>query len=319
MRPPWSTIATFLRGVAMGAADVVPGVSGGTMALVLGVYERLVRALRAVTGSAPWRALSRGGFGEALRAADAGFLLPLLAGIAAAVLALAHVIQVALVEQRVLLYAGFSGLVAASVVVVARQVRDRRPVTVLVAAGAALATFVLLGLPPAAAPTETYFLVVSGAIGISALVLPGVSGAFLLVLLGQYETVLAAITRLDVVVLAPFAAGALVGLATIARVLDALLRRARALTLAALAGAMLGSLRRLWPWTRPADAGGVAPPLDVVAPDAPRTVPGWPSEALGPEGWVAALIVAVAAAALVGVLEWSGARRQAGARVSRSS
>jgi putative membrane protein len=319
VRPPWSTIATFLRGVAMGAADVVPGVSGGTMALVLGVYERLVKALRAVTGSAPWRALRRGGLREALRAADAGFLLPLVAGIAVAVLSLAHVIQVALVEQRVLLYAGFTGLVAASVVVVARQVRDRRPVTLLVAAGATVATFVLLGLPPAAAPTETYFLVVSGAVGICALVLPGVSGAFLLVLLGQYETVLAAITRLDLRVLAPFAAGAVVGLATIARVLDALLRRARALTLAALAGAMLGSLRRLWPWTRPFDADGVVGPPGVVAPDAPRTVPVWPSEALGPEGWATALIVAVAAAALVGVLEWTGARRHAGARVSRSS
>jgi putative membrane protein len=291
----------YLRGIAMGTADVVPGVSGGTMALVLGIYERLVAALRAATGAEPWRALRQGGVGAAWRAADAPFLLPLVAGIATAVLLLARVVEAALVDHRVLLYAAFTGLVAASVVVVARQVRGRSGPLVAVAVAAAAVTFWLLGLAPAATPDDTWFLVLAGAIGISALVLPGVSGAFLLVVLGQYQTVLGAIGRFDVSVLVPFALGALIGLATVARILDALLRRARALTLAALAGIMVGSLRRLWPWIEPGEAALHEVPQ--------REVFSLPPSALGPEGWVAALAVALTAAGAVALLEWSGARR----------
>jgi putative membrane protein len=293
----WSV---YLRGVAMGAADVVPGVSGGTMALVLGIYERLIAALRAATGSEPWIALRRGDLRAAWSAADATFLLPLVAGIATAVLLLARVVEAALVDHRVLLYAAFTGLVAASVVVVVRQVRGPRPLMIVVTAVTAVVTFLLLGLAPTTTPESTWFLVLSGAIGISALVLPGVSGAFLLVLLGQYETVIGAIGRGDVRVLLPFAVGALIGIATIARVLDALLRRARSVTLAALAGTMIGSLRRLWPWLEGDVIGHGATGREVTVP---------PVSALGPEGWLPALSIALAAAGAVLLLEWSGARR----------
>jgi putative membrane protein len=291
-------VSVYLRGLAMGAADVVPGVSGGTVALLLGIYERLVAALRGATGLAPWRALGAGDLRAAWRAADGVFLLPLVLGIATSVVLLARLVEVGVVDHRVPLYALFTGLVAASVVVVIRQVRGPVPRKLTVLAGCALVTFVLLGAAPATVPATFPFVVASGAIGISALVLPGISGASLLVILGQYETVIGAIGRFDLAVLAPFALGALVGLMTVVRVLHVLLRRHRDVTLAALAGIMLGSLRRLWPWlAAPETGGGHASAVPVAPPSA------W-----GGEGWLIALAIALLAFGGVLLLERLGAR-----------
>jgi putative membrane protein len=260
LRPPVAALDTapsaravgFLgalwRGALMGAADVVPGVSGGTMALILGVYARLLTALASLTRPPAWRALRARRFVLAWRAIDGTFLLGLVAGIAASVIALAGVVEAALHTFRPQVYALFLGLIAASVVVVALQVgRWRRAEALALLAAAAVAT-VLVGLAPISTPVNLPFLVLTGAIGICALVLPGVSGAFLLVLLGQYETVLGAIARGDLRVLAPFALGAGVGLLAFARLLSGWLRRFPGPTHAALAGFLLGSLRRVWPW-----------------------------------------------------------------------
>jgi len=298
MRPvPWWSV--YLRGLAMGAADVVPGVSGGTVALLLGIYERLVAGLRAATSAAPWRALAARDLPGALRAAHVPFLLPLVAGIATSVVLLARVVDATLDDHRVPLYAAFTGLVAASIVVVARQAREGRR-GLLVGAAAAVATALLLGAAPAATPREPWFLVLAGALGISALVLPGISGASILVLLGQYEIVLGAIGRGDLALLAPFALGALAGLATVSRVLALLLRRARGVTLATLSGIMVGSLRRLWPWLAEGDG---ATPYGAA--------PVWPPAAMGPDGWLPALLVALVAAGAVLVLDWAGRRADA--------
>ena len=282
----------MLRGLAMGTADVMPGVSGGTMALVLGIYERLVSALRAATSITPWRLLARGRVRAAWRAAHGPFLAPLIAGIAIAVLLLARVIEYALAAYAVPLYALFFGLILAAAVLVGQRVVRWRagPITALVAAAASVA--MLLRSPPAAGPDTLWALFGAGAIGIAALVLPGVSGAFILVLLGQYGRVIAAIASLDVVALLPFALGALVGLATIARLLDLLLRRAMDVTMAALLGVILASLQRVWPWT--ADIGTV-----------PR--PSVPASAFGAEGWLPAL--AIAAIAFMAVLALDRASR----------
>jgi putative membrane protein len=161
---------------------------------------------------------------------------------------LAGVVETALEAFRPQVYALFLGLIAASIVVVAREVGRWRPTEVLSLLGAAAVATVVVSLAPISTPTSFPFLVLTGAIGICALVLPGVSGAFLLVLLGQYETVLGAIARGDLRVLAPFALGAGVGLLAFARLLGGWLRRFPDPTHAALAGFLLGSLRRVWPW-----------------------------------------------------------------------
>lgn len=279
----------------MGAADVVPGVSGGTMALITGIYGSLVRSVRAATSAAPWRALLRGDVRGAYRAAEGPFLLPLVLGIGLAVVLIARVVEAALHEWRVLLYAAFVGLILASVVVVGRSIEDRRITTVAIGIATAAAVYLLLGAGAARPSDATWFLVFSGAVGIAALVLPGVSGAFLLVLLGQYETVIGAIARGDLGVLAPFALGAVLGLATVARVLHTLLGRYPGPTMAALVGAMVGSLRRLWPWEAPSAA-------DVAAAAAPPPGP-W-----GTEGWAVAAVVAALAFAVVVAVERAARR-----------
>ncbi len=270
----WSLV---LRGFVMGAADVVPGVSGGTMALVLGVYERLIAALRAVTSLTPWRALLLRDLRSAWHAAHAPFLAPLVLGIATAVLALARVMERALVVYHVPLHAAFFGLILAAAVLVARRVGRWHPAALLALTVTLAITTLLLGGSPQATPDTALSLFVAGAVGITALVLPGISGAFILVLLGQYARVIGAIAALDLVTLVPFAMGALVGLATTARALDWLLRRARSVTMAALLGVMIASVRRVWPWTEVGDpSGGLA----------------WPVGAWGDEGWLLALAAA---------------------------
>lgn len=280
------------RGVAMGMADVVPGVSGGTMALVFGIYPRLIASLAALTGRDTWAALREGGWGRAWRAVDGTFLAALVGGIAVAVVASAGVIEAALDAYRPWVYAAFFGLVAASTWVVGSHVRPRGVGQAAAFVVTAVAAFVLVGAAPTQTTDATWFLVLSGAIGICALVLPGVSGAFLLVLLGQYDRVLGAIANGDLAVLAPFALGAAIGLLGFARVLARWMRRFPATTYAVLAGFLAGSLRRIWPWQAddPARLALQAPPTATSA-------------------LAAAALAIVAAVAVAGLDIWSRRRR----------
>ena len=247
-KPRIGTLATLWRGAVMGLADVVPGVSGGTMALLLGVYPRLIAALAALTEATTWRALVDRRWVAAWRAIDGTFLATLVLGIALSVVAMAGVVEAALHAYRPWVYAAFFGLVAASGIVVARLVVTRGSVPVAAFVATAVAAAVLVGLAPTATPDAAWFLAVAGAVGICALVLPGVSGAFLLVLLGQYERVLGAIASADFATLVPFALGAGIGLLGFARLLARWLRHAPDTTHAVLAGFLFGSLRRVWPW-----------------------------------------------------------------------
>lgn len=254
--------------MVMGLADVVPGVSGGTMALLLGVYPRLIAALAALTQAVTWRALVDRRWAAAWRAVDGAFLATLVLGIAISVVSAAGLVEAALEAYRPWVYAAFFGLVAASGVVVLRLVRTRGPAQVAAFVATGIAAAVLVSLAPTATPDAAWFLALSGAIGICALVLPGISGAFLLVLLGQYERVLGAIASGDFATLAPFALGAGIGLLGFARLLARWLRRAPDTTHAVLAGFLVGSLRRVWPWQ-----GDDALRLTLFAPpDAPAAV-----------------------------------------------
>lgn len=266
----------------MGAADLVPGVSGGTMALILGIYPRLIAALGSLTRAAPWRALLGGRPREAWRAVDGAFLASLAAGIALAVAGLSRALHAVLEAWPVGVYAVFFGLIAASAWIVVRRIRGRRRVALAFAVAGAVAAFVLVGATPAATPDTRVVLAASGALAVSALLLPGVSGAFVLVLLGKYETVLSALSRLDVSVLAPLATGMAVGLLAFSRLLAAAMRRWPTPVLGILAGFLLGSLRKVWPWQR------IEGELSVA------TFPPGPGDAA-----VVAVLTLVAAAAVV--------------------
>jgi putative membrane protein len=259
-------VSVLWRGSVMGAADVIPGVSGGTMALILGVYDRLLLALGAITRAPLRQSLRERAWRRAWGSIDASFLLALAVGIALSVLTLAGPIEHLLQVARPQVYAVFIGMILASAWIVGRLVGAWRPATTLVLVGAAGGALALALLAPVETPTAAWFMVVSGAIGICALVLPGISGAYLLVILGQYEHVLGAIADRDLVTLAPFAVGALLGLLTFTRLLSELLRRWPDALHAAMTGFLLGSLPRIWPWL--SDGGELLMPahtLDAVA------------------------------------------------------
>jgi putative membrane protein len=247
----------LIRGFAMGSADIVPGVSGGTIALVLGIYERLVGSVRA--GSKALILLVRGdrtGFRRWMAAVEWTFIVPLVTGIGIAFLTLARLIRDLLHDQPELMSAVFLGLVAGSVIVAWRLIRAPVPVHAFIVAAVGVATFVLLGLAHGtseetvgqALEPALWVFFLSGAVAICAMILPGVSGSFLLVVLGMYGPALAALTELQVLELLAFGAGMVLGLALFSQLLHLALQRYHDHVMAVLIGLMAGSVRVLWPW-----------------------------------------------------------------------
>ncbi len=246
------------RGLLMGAADVVPGVSGGTVALLLGIYTRLIDTVRAAAGVLG--ALLRGRWRDVwhrLRSFEWGFALPLVVGIVVAVVALASVIDELLTDEPEAMAGLFFGLVAASVVVAWKMVENpsaRLALTSLVVGGL---FFWLLGLQsgPVADPT-VLALFGSGIVAVCAMLLPGISGSFILLMLGVYPAAIAAVDNLVWADLAALAVGAVVGLALFSNLIGRVLDRWHDYTLAVMVGLLLGSLRVLWPW--PAGVGVIS-------------------------------------------------------------
>jgi putative membrane protein len=236
------------RGFCMGAADVVPGVSGGTMAFILGIYEELIESIRNV-GQPPFlEAALKFRWREALQLLNWPFLLAVAGGIGLAIVTLAPGLEWLLENQPVYLWSFFFGLVLASVFVVTKRVsRWTAPLLGGLALGA-VGAYALVGLAPVQTPTTWWFLFLSGALAITAMILPGISGAFILVLLGKYQYVLSAVNQRDMVTIGLVALGAGVGIVTIAQLLSWLFKRYHDMTVAILIGLMLGSLRKVWPW-----------------------------------------------------------------------
>lgn len=241
-------LSLVLRGFIMGSADVVPGVSGGTMAFILGIYEELIESVRQVGRSQFIQALLRLRLWEALQAINAPFLASVGFGILLAVLTLAQGLEWLLEHYPVLLWSFFYGLVLASVVVVVKRVeRWTAPLGLIVAVGA-IGAYLLVGLTPVQTPNAWWFLILSGAIAICAMILPGISGAFILVLLGKYQYILGAVNDRNIIPVALVGVGAVIGLVSFAQVLGWLFKRYHDQTVALLIGLMIGSLRKIWPW-----------------------------------------------------------------------
>jgi putative membrane protein len=274
-----SPVAQFARGFAMGTADIVPGVSGGTVALVLGIYERLIRNIH--LGAQALRSLLSGDletFGAKLRSVQWLWLISLLVGILTAIAVLASVLERLLDEQPVRMAALFFGLVAGAVVVAWRLMRTIDARAIALMAVVAVALFALLGLrTDTSAGTSSgtggdevvtqplWIFFITGAVAICAMILPGVSGSFILVMVGMYSEVLGAVNERDVVTLGVFALGCVVGLALFSSLLDWLLKHHHDVVVAALIGLMLGSLRVLWPWPGGTDTTALALPADDIA------------------------------------------------------
>lgn len=235
------------RGFTMGAADVVPGVSGGTMAFILGIYDELLESISAVDMNFIRRVLTFQ-WREAFANFPWKFLISIALGILTAILTLANALHWALENHPVYIWAFFFGLIVASILVVRRRVRNWNPANILAAVAAAVGAFMLVGLAPSETPHTPILLFLSGAVAICAMILPGISGAFILVLLGKYAHVLSAVKSLDVLTVALVGLGAVVGLLSFARLLRWMLHRNHDLVVAILTGFMVGSLRKVWPW-----------------------------------------------------------------------
>ena len=235
------------KGFCMGAADVVPGVSGGTMAFIMGIYEELIDAIRSfdLTGL---RLIFSAQLRKFLEYTHWRFLLPLVFGILLAVFSLSRVLSWLLQNQPVLIWSFFLGLILASVVTVSRRVENWLPLTWCSLLAGLVGIYLLVGLVPGATPDSYWFLFVSGAVAICAMILPGISGSFILVLMGKYQYILEAVNDRNLLVLFIVAAGACVGLATFSRLLGWLLTRYHDYMVAFLTGLMLGSLRKVWPF-----------------------------------------------------------------------
>lgn len=241
-------LGVLLRGFAMGSADVVPGVSGGTIAFITGIYEELLNSIRMVGQPQLWRAVLGLQVAEALRLVNFTFMITLLTGIAAAIVTLAPGIEWLMTNQPVLLWSFFLGLVLASVVTVSRKIpRWTLPLWLALIVGT-IGAFWLVGLVPTQTPEVWWFLILSGALAICAMILPGISGSFILVLLSKYQFFINAVNQRDLVSISLAGIGAVVGIVSFSQVLSWLFRRYHDLTVALLTGFMLGSLRKVWPW-----------------------------------------------------------------------
>src|SRR5690554_336650 len=236
-----------LRGLAMGAADVIPGVSGGTIAFITGIYEELITSISNINLAAlkKWKS---DGFSAFWKHINGNFFVALVLGIGISVLSLARIVTYFLVEYPVLLWAFFFGLIVASAQLIMRTVEKWDIKTVLgLIAGTAIAAYIST-VHVTASGGESWYIVLSGAIAICAMILPGISGAFILVLLGSYAMIIEGLKNMDFTIIGLFAVGCLVGLLSFSRLLKYLFENFKNLVLAILSGFLIGSLLKIWPW-----------------------------------------------------------------------
>lgn len=233
----------------MGAADIVPGVSGGSIALITGIYEKLLDSIKSIDKTALGLLFS-GKFSSFWHHINGTFLLTLLSGILFSIFTLSKLIAYLMENHPIPLWAFFCGLIIISAIIILRDIsRWRLSVLIAIVAGIVIA-YGITTLPPTSTPDSIWFTFVAGAIAICAMILPGVSGSFILLMLGQYERILAAVSDKNLLVIAVFGVGCVVGLLSFSRLISWLLKNYHAVTIATLSGFMLGSINKIWPWKK---------------------------------------------------------------------
>ena len=281
-------IGVAAKGFAMGAANVIPGVSGGTIALLTGIFNELIGALNALLTPKAWKLLFKGSFREFWEYIHGTFLLWLGAGVVASVFSLAKLMEYVLSHHPVQTWAFFFGLILVSAVFMLADLKGKKAVDVLwLAIGAAMGAAICL-ISPSTTPDAPWFIAICGAIAICTMILPGISGSFILVLLGKYDYIMGAVSNLDIPVLAVFAVGCVVGIVAFSKILHWLIAHFEKQTLLVLIGFTVGSLVKVWPWA------------DKAAYQAANALTGCPE---GELHILSAVICALVAAASVIVLE----------------
>ena len=242
-------IFIILKGMAMGAADVVPGVSGGTIAFISGIYEELISSINSINLGLlkTWKV---DGFKTVWAKVNGNFLLALFTGIFISLFSLATLVSWLLENEPILLWSFFFGLVAASVFFVGKEIQKWHVGTITALVSGALIAFFITTLPPSENIDGLPFLFLSGALAVCAMILPGISGAFILVLLGSYKTILDAVHERDIKIVITVGVGAVFGLLSFAKLLKWMFTNYKNITLALLTGFIVGSLNKIWPWKR---------------------------------------------------------------------
>lgn len=249
---------TAVKGACMGAADVIPGVSGGTIAFIMGIYDKFVASLAAINAEAV-KLFFTGKFKEFWRHINGGFLLSLVVGIGVSVISLATVMQTLLSDFPIQTWAFFFGLIVASSIFILRGISGWGLREILFLIGGILLGVTICTLSPTQTPDALWFIFLSGAIAICAMILPGISGSFILLILGKYQYILGAVSDLvagqnivgNLLIIGVFAIGAVVGILSFSKFLHWLLSRWHKQALIILAGFIIGSLVKIWPWNNP--------------------------------------------------------------------
>ncbi len=279
MKNAKDNILLFLKGMAMGGADVVPGVSGGTIAFISGIYLELLNSINSFDKNAIQLLLSWK-ISDLWKYVNGKFLITLLGGILVSVLSLAKVLHFLLNHHPIQLWSFFFGLIIISALVVSRQIIHWRAPDIISGIAGIIIAFFLTGAAPAVTPDNYLFIFFSGAIAICAMILPGISGSFILLILGKYEFIIESVKDFNIPVIAIFGLGCVVGLLSFSRLVSWLLKKYHNLTVALLAGFMIGSLNKIWPWketisTRLNSKGELVPVIQKNL---------WPTEFMGKVG-----------------------------------
>lgn len=238
-----------LKGFFMGAANVVPGVSGGTVALITGIYSDIIESLNSLMKADTWKALFGCRFREFWRKINGGFLFPLFIGVIASIFSLAKLMEYVLSHHPIQTWAFFFGLILASAAIMFRDIKGWGIKEIIFTIIGIVLGIAVCTLTPTTTPDSWWFIFLCGAIAICTMILPGISGSFILVILGKYDFVMGAISSLDVPVLLVFGAGCLIGILAFSKLLHWLLGRYEKQTMIVLLGFVLGSLIKVWPWS----------------------------------------------------------------------
>jgi len=286
-----------LRGMGMGAADVVPGVSGGTIAFITGIYEELINSIKSIDLQA-MRLFFTGRWIAFWKKINGNFLLAVFAGIVISVLSLARLLEYLLEHQPIMIWSFFFGLVLASSYVVSRKISTWEYVKVVALVGGIGIAFYITSVTPTTTTDATWFVILSGGLASCAMILPGISGSFILLLLGKYSFALHAVNERILLDLALLGAGAVVGLILFANLLSWLLKKYHDITIAVLVGFMIGSLNKIWPWKQTLETIVVDDKIKPLVEKNVLPVPGAPEDQ-----FLVALLMMAAGIGIIFIIE----------------
>lgn len=297
-----SYLLLTLKGMGMGAADVVPGVSGGTIAFIAGIYEELVNSIKSINLNA-LKLFFSGKFAAFWKAINGNFLLAVVLGIGISIFSLAKGLEYLLHHYPILVWSFFFGLILASAIYVGGSIKKWKAGTIIAGIAGVVVAYFITAISPAEANITWFFIFISGSIAICAMILPGISGSFILVLLGMYEFILGAVSDLNIPVLLVFIAGALIGIIAFSNLLSWLLKNYHNLTIATLTGFMIGSLNKVWPWKEVTET--FIDRHNVVRPLTERNIlPATYENLTGNQAWLAgALLLAIVGFGLIFAIE----------------